>query len=83
MLKGEVTAPGASFVPLLSNLHRTTPDSLLRNSTIDVKIICPNNCVFDTPAFEPRNPIIKGHGVGWGWMDYLHCLRFTTFLVYF
>ena len=39
MPKGEVAALEASFVLLLANLRRTTPDSLLRNCTIDVSII--------------------------------------------
>ena len=67
MLKGEVTALEASFV-LLSSLHRTTPDFLLRNSTIGVRIICANNFIFDTLAFESRSPAIEGHGAGWRWM---------------
>lgn len=69
MLKGEVTALEASFVLLLCNLHRITPDFFLRNCTIDVKIIRPNNVIFDALAFKSRNPTIKGQGVGWGWMD--------------
>lgn len=67
MLKGEVTALKASFVLLLSNLHRTTPDFLLGNSAIDVKITCPNNIIFDPLACKSRNPAIKERA--WSWLE--------------